>query len=350
MRKWRWTAVLAAAWMLTGCAMGGATGQKTTEGIAALDAADYTRAQELFTQAIQESEQQMLAYRGLGLACMGLARYEEAAEAFQAALDEADEKMPENTQDIQLYLAASQYRMGEYEKTVDTCTKLLEENPEGSADAYYLRGAGALQEGNQQDAKKDFDRAVALAPEDYDLYLNIYETYRERNLSGIGGEYLQSALNIKGEEQEDYYNRGRIYFYLEDYDEAQKQLIGPVEQGYEPAMYLIGRVYLAQEDFEHASATYLQIQDKFGVSVASCNGLALCAIQSGDCDGALAYIDQGMALEGTEGKQELAFNEIVAYEKKQDFATAKAKAEAYIQAYPSDEAGQKEWTFLSTRS
>ena len=27
----------------------------------------------------------------------------------------------------------------------------------------------------------------------------------------------------------------------------------------------------------------------------------------------------------------------------------KTKAEAYVASYPSDEAGQKEWTFLSTR-
>ena len=47
--------------------------------------------------------------------------------------------------------------------------------------------------------------------------------------------------------------------------------------------------------------------------------------------------------------QELYFNEIVAYERKLDFATAKAKAQEYIQNYPSDEAGQKEWVFLSTR-
>ena len=47
--------------------------------------------------------------------------------------------------------------------------------------------------------------------------------------------------------------------------------------------------------------------------------------------------------------QDLYFNEIVAYEKKLDFVTAKTKAEAYVASYPADEAGQKEWTFLSTR-
>lgn len=342
-------ALAAAALVLTGCAMGEASGEKTVQGISALEAGNYSQAQELFEAAVLENEDLMLAYRGLGLAYMGQALYEEAREAFETALEQTDKKQPENRQDIQLYLAAVLYRQGEYELTIDVCTEILEEEPKGVADAYYLRGAGYLHEDSQDDAKQDFDRAVALLPEDYDLYLNIYETYREMNLSGIGGEYLQSALDIQGEKLEDYYNRGRIYYYLGDYDEAQSQLIGPVEQKYEPAMNLIGRVYMAQEDFDHARNVYEQMQTEYGESVAGYNGLALCAMASGSYDEALGYIAQGLALEETEGKQELFFNEIVAYERKLDFAAAKEKAEAYVSAYPSDEAGRKELTFLKSR-
>lgn len=350
MKKWKIAFVAAAASLLLGgCAMGGATGDKTAQGVQALENGAYTQAQQLFQEALQAGEQEMLAYRGLGLSCMGLAQYEDAEKAFTSALAAADDKMPENKADLRLYLAAAQYRLEEYEKAMDTCTTLLEEASDGNVDAYYLRGASELHEGNTDDAKKDFDRAVALDASDYDLYLNIYETYSQMNLSGVGGDYLQSALSIQGEELEDYYNRGRIYYYLESYDQAQSQLIVPVEQKYEPAMDLIGRVYLAQEDYAHAKETYEQIQKEFGESVSSYNGLALCAIADGDYDGALSYIGTGLALDGTEGKQELYFNEIVAYEKKLDFATAKTKAEAYVAAYPSDEAGQKEWTFLSTR-
>ena len=60
-------------------------------------------------------------------------------------------------------------------------------------------------------------------------------------------------------------------------------------------------------------------------------------------------ITKGLALSNDKGKQDLYFNEIVVYEKKLDFVTAKTKAEAYVASYPADEAGQKEWTFLSTR-
>ena len=350
MRKWKWiTLLIASSMLLGGCAMGGASGTKTTQGIAALDAGNYAQAQQLFEEAVQEDEEQMLAWRGLGLADMGLAQYEEAETAFQNALDEADEKMPENTQDLKLYLAAVEYRLAEYEKTIDTCTEILDAQEKGVADAYYLRGAAQLHEGNQEDAKADFDSAVNLMPDDYDLYLNIYETYREMNLSAVGGEYLQSALAIEGTEQEDYYNRGRIYFYLGDYDKAQSELIKVVEQKYEPAMTLMGRVYLAQEDYDHAEAVYETMQSEFGESAAGYNGMALCALARGEYDTALEEIGKGLALDGTDDRQELYFNEIVAYERKLDFETAKAKAEAYVEKYPSDEAGRKEWTFLKTR-
>mgnify|MGYP004472010419 FL=1 len=350
MRKWKWLTLLAAASMLLGgCAMGGASGTKTTQGIAALDDGNYAQAQQLFEEAVKENEEQMLAWRGLGLADMGLAQYEEAEKAFQNALEETDEKMPENTQDLKLYLAAVQYRLKEYEKTIDTCTEILEAQEQGVADAYYLRGAAQLHEGNQDDAKVDFDSAVNLMPEDYDLYLNIYETYREMNLSAVGGAYLQNALEIEGNEQDDYYNRGRIYYYLGDYDKAQSALIGPVEAKYEPAMTLMGRVYLAQEDYDHAEAVYETLQSEFGESAAGYNGLALCALAREEYDTALEEIEKGLALDGTDDRQELYFNEIVAYERKLDFETAKAKAQAYVEKYPSDEAGQKEWTFLKTR-
>ena len=345
----RCAVLVTAALMLGGCAMGGATGEKTLLGIQYLEDEDYQQAQRMFEDAILEGEQDTLAYRGLGIAQMGLAQYAEAAESFELALDAADDRMPENVLDISLYLATAQYRMKEYEETADTCTRILEKSEQGEAQAYFLRGASYLHEDLSEEAAADFAQAVALAPNDYDLYLNIYECYSEMNLSGVGGEYLQSALNIQGDDLEHYYNRGRIYYYLGNYEEAQSQLIGPVEAGYEPAMFLIARVYMAQGDYERAEAVYLQIQQESGDSTQVFNGLALCAMERGNYDFALGYITQGLALDGAAGKQELYFNEIVLYERKLDFEKAKIKAQEYVERYPADEKGLRELTFLKTR-
>ena len=106
---------------------------------------------------------------------------------------------------------------------------------------------------------------------------------------------------------------------------------------------------MAQGDYEHARASYQSIMQESGESPMLYNGLAMCAIAAGEYDEALSYIDLGLVMEEEEGKQQLRFNEIVAWEGKLDFATALVKAEAYHALYPTDELGTKELQFLNTR-
>lgn len=334
---------------LNGCMGKERGGAFTAAGMEAIEKLDYTGALEEFQQALQSGEDFVLAYRGQGMAYMGLARYEEAVGAFAEALSYTDTKMPETIRDIQLYMASAQYRMKDYESTISTCTDILQDEDRPSADALYLRGASHLSQGSEAQAREDFDKAVALTPEDYTLYLNIYESYEAQNLSAVGDEYLQTALRIVPKKAEDYYCIGRIYFYLQQYEQAQTALLTPVEQRYLPALYLMGRIYLAQEDYGHARSMYETAQEENGETTQSLNGLALCCLEEGSYDQALEYIQRGLALEGESGKQELYFNEIAAYERKLDFATAREKAIEYVQRYPTDEAGQKELKFLATR-
>lgn len=344
------TAFLAAAMMMnmTGCAGKSTGGTMTKQGMEAIEALDYSGALADFEQAVTDGEDAVPALRGMGMAYMGMARYEEAIEAFNEALEYTDDKMEETVRDIQLYKASAQYRLKDYEATVETCDELLKDEAE-VADAYYMRGASYLNMGYQDRAKEDFDQAVALTPEDYTLYLNIYEAFEKRNLSAVGDEYLQTALNIPPKDAEDYYCIGQIYYYLEQYEQAQSALISPVDEKYLPALHLMGRIYLAQEDYVHAKAMYETIQQESGESAETYNGLALCCLSAGEYDQAIQYIEQGLNVAADTEKQELLFNEIVAYEKKLDFTTARVKAENYVTLYPTDEAGQKELAFLKNR-
>ena len=343
-------AFLAATWMLgvTGCVGKPTGGALTKQGMESIETLDYTGALEYFRQAAANGEDAVPALRGMGMAYMGMARYEEAVAAFDEALNYTDEKMPETVQDILLYKATAQYRMKDYEATAETCDEMLK-NETKTADACFLRGASYLCMGYQDRAREDFDQAVDLDPQDYTLYLNIYECYEGQKLSAVGDEYLQTALNIPPKNAEDYYCIGQIYYYLEQYDQAQNALITPVEEKYLPALHLMGRIYLAREDYVHAKAMYEAIQQESGESGEIYNGLALCCLAAGEYDQAIQYIEQGLSLGEEAGKQELLFNEIVAYEKKLDFTTARVKAENYVALYPTDEAGQKEYAFLKTR-
>lgn len=48
--------------------------------------------------------------------------------------------------------------------------------------------------------------------------------------------------------------------------------------------------------------------------------------------------------------QDLLFNQIAAYEKKMDFASALSKAQEYVKMYPDDKEAQRELTFLQSRA
>lgn len=285
--------------------------------------------------------------RDEGIAYMEQAQYAEAVASFEQAYTLCDDKMPKTKTDICLYKAACQFKQGDFEGVKDTCTTILGLGE--NADAYYMRGVSFLKSGETEAAKADFDCASELTPEDYGLFLNIYKQYEELNQSAVGDVYLQKALAIPGEEMEDYYEKGCIYFYLKDYAKAQEALAAPVEAKHQGAMELMGQVYLALNDTVHARNIYQNYMETFGESAKAYNGIALCEIADGTYNTAITAAETGLALEGEDGKRDLLYNEIVAYEKNLDFESAKAKAAQFVEAYPDDEAGRKEYDFLSTR-
>ena len=60
----------------------------------------------------------------------------------------------------------------------------------------------------------------------------------------------------------------------------------------------------------------------------------MCDIYDGAYDSALENIAQGLKENSKEDEQGLLYNEIVAYEYKRDFATAKEKMKIYLEQYP----------------
>ena len=340
---------LALCLALGGCQKKDEGPTRVETGMSEIENQYYDKALENFQAALSEDDEdeKLMAYRGAGMAYMGLGQYDMAAASFEEALKRTTDKMPDTKKDILYYKATAQYKMGDYEAAAASCNEIL--GIKGEADAYYLRGASYLANQEKDKAKIDFDAAAALAPKDYDLFLNIYMCYEEQKLSANGDEYLQKALAIQGTETKDYYNRGRIYYYLEDYEAAQRELVKPVEEKDAASLLLMGKVYMALSDTAHSKVMYQQYIDAYGETPEAYNGLALAEMSDGNYDAALADIAKGLGLDEEKGKQELYFNEIVAYENKKDFSTAKVKAEAYVQMYPGDEQGKKEYDFLSTR-
>ena len=346
MKKRLWIVIPLAVLLLTGCQSDeGPSG--VSEGLTAIENRDYQGAIANFDAAISQNRETVAAYRGKGIACMGLGDYDKAAEAFEGALSLTDEKMPNTKKDILYYMASALYKAENYDTTIDTCNRILELAQEG--DAYYLRGACHMKQKEYDLAKLDFDNAAAYSPNDYELFLNIYGCYLDQKRSADGDVYLEKALTIEDSSAEGSYQKARIYFYLEDYDKARSLLDPLVEKKNQSAMELMGRIYLAIEDMAHARKTYQELIEGFGETAESYNGLVLCDLKEGNYDSALDNITKGMKAPGDEGRQELMYNAIVVWEYQGDFAKAREKAQEYVNAYPADERGMREYTFLSTR-
>lgn len=332
---------------MTGCQQKSEDPTEVNIGMTAIENQDYTAALTSFQQAITAETDLVQAYRGEGMAYMGLGRYQEAADSFAAALQETSEKQKETRQDIRQYQAAALYKQGDLTGTIAVCDELLAESPSG--DAYYLRGACYMDQGESEKAKVDFDSAIKQRPEDYDLYMNIYASYEDKKQSAQGAEYLQQALAIESDDEQDAYQKARVYYFLENYEQAQAQLTPLIGEKHAEALLLMGKVYQALEDYPHARSMYEQYIAEYGGTTVAYNGIVLADIAEGNYDIALENIALGRVLPQEQGKQELSYNEIIVYEHKQDFATAREKAQAYVEQYPTDELGQKEYQFLQTR-
>ena len=145
---------------------------------------------------------------------------------------------------------------------------------------------------------------------------------------------------------------------MEDYANARKELTEAANEGSTEALLLLGTVYMAQNDYSNSRAMYQQFvnlaldgetSEEAGTAAKGYNGLALCDLAEGNYDAALENISSGISFAENEEMQSLLFNEVVAYEKKLDFATALQKVQEYLEIYPDDKEASKEMAFLKTR-
>lgn len=250
--------------------------------------------------------------------------------------------------DILSYRATAELKSGKYEDAMADC-QTLGEDFSMDAGSYFLTGKVALAMDSYEEAASNFKQAYG-EDSTYDMAIEIYEAYLDKDMEADGTRYLEAALSSEAKDAQDHCDRGRVYYYMEDYSNAKKELLEANKKDNTEALLLLGMVYLAQDDVENAQAMYKQYISAVGDSAKGYNGLALCDIRSGDYDSALDNITKGLPTATTDEMQSLLFNEIVAYEKKLDFATALTKVQEYIEMFPEDSAAKKERAFLKTRT
>ena len=133
----------------------------------------------MLTGCQNHQSEDMEAYRKIGIDCMENGDYAGAVAAFDSALSKCLGGIGAEELDICYYKAAAQYAGGDIEGAMSTYTALIEYDQK-SADAYYLRGSLYLKQGETQAAMADYDMAVKNNPDDYELYISIYENFFPR--------------------------------------------------------------------------------------------------------------------------------------------------------------------------
>ena len=331
--------------MLTGCA--GNKNENIAAGMTAVEALDYDGALISFEAARRAGEDERLLYRGEGMAYMGKTMYAEAAQAFETALSLSSGRINGMDYDINYYLAAAYYKQGELGRAVDVYSAIIALR-DSERDAYYLRGAIYAQQGNLDLAKADFDRTIALKKNDYDRLIAIYGVLEDAGFKGAGQEYLQAAMDA-GTKDMTNYEKGRICYYLEDYENARTYLEKARDEGGYEAVLFLGKTYETLGDNNYAISVYSTYLESEGPNPQVLNQLGLCKMQTGDYVGALDNFQAAMNIEGNGMMQVLKLNEIIAYERLGEYKNASVLMDGYLKTYPDDEEAKREYTFLQTR-
>lgn len=318
------------------------------EGMGYIEDMDYQSALTAFLAAEKNSEDAKLIQRGLGIAYMGLTNYEKAIECFLQSLALSDGIVEEVDYDINYYLAAAYQKTGNYSEAEKIYSAILAMRP-NDTDAYYLRGNTRLSQDKYDTAKEDFDQTISLEPYNFQRLIEIYEVLSSNGYEEMGEDYLKTALE-KREEKMTALDKGKIHYYLGDYEKAQVLLEDAKSTKEADAFLYLGMAYEATGDYNYAIInvynTYLEISDG---DPQIYNQLGLCYMKQEDYVSALSAFQSAMKIADNDMIQTLQFNEIVAYEYLGEYTKASVLLDHYIKLYPDDEMAKREYGFLSTR-
>lgn len=329
--------------MLTGC---GST-EITDEGMQLVQSLNYKDALAKFDEAESAGEDMRRIMRGRGIAYMGLTDYEQAVECFENALSSGTGFVQAMDYDMNYYMAAAYCKNGQYaeaEKTYDAILAMRDKEE----DAYFLRGTVRLAQSDYDNAKQDFDKVISMDGKNYDRLIDIYQVMEHYGYGAAGQEYLNNALSA-AESQMNSFDKGRIYYYLGQYQDAALLLEESREKGgAESALYL-GRAYEAIGEYNYATNVYSSYIAKDNQNAEVYNQLGLCNMSKQDYQAALEAFQNGMQIENNGMMQTLAFNEIMAYEYLGEYQKAAVLINNYMTTYPDDDMAAREQGFLSTR-
>lgn len=308
---------------------------------------DFQGALECFDLARLNNEDLQLTSRGEGLAYMGLGDYAKAEQSFLESIQNADNKLTSLEYDTNYYLASAYMKQGKYEDACEIYSAIIALKGK-ETDAYYLRACAYLKQNNYEAAVADFEKVFSLEPDNLGLVTDAYVEMQAAGFGDEGKSYLSEFMNEKDKSLSDG-EKGTIYYYLEDYQNARTYLDGFVNGNDAAKSLILGQTYEKLGDMNYATVVYQTYLNANTPDAAIYNSLGMCLMSQGKYEEALAAFEAGIDVGGASYLQELKYNRIVANEYLGNFSQAKSLMEEYLQTYPDDDKAKREYEFLQTR-
>ncbi len=318
-------------------------------GMSLLETGDYASALTTFEAVTAVDNSNRDAYRGLGIAYLNNDMADKAIEAFNRVI-ELSKKTDSIKLDAMKYLASGYYVTGDYESAVDLYTEVI-----GNTDSkdsselyqlYYLRGTTYIKLNDENNAALDYEKSIDINGEDYNLCSNMYYNFKEAGYQDRAESYLKRIIQA---EDADAYLKGKTYYILENYSEAEKYLLEAYDGGNKEAAYYLAMTYEKKSDYINADKLYQSFMSAHPNDYGIYNQYGAYLINRGDYNNALVYIETGLGLAKGDEQKELLFNQAVCYEYIHDYDKAYELFNDYVSKYPDDKAARKELDFLSSR-
>lgn len=340
------TILIAVAAVTAGCGLPKA-GDNTVAAITSIQEGNCEQAFADLDEAYEQGENKQLIARARGIASYHASDYQGAVEYYLEALSYSDSRVDELDYDINFYLAQAYEKLGDYQSAISTYSAILAMDKSRIL-AYYNRGCDYLVTGEHDLAMSDFNQSLAMDENNYDLRIEIAGRLTESGYVAEGIQFLSDFLAEKEKKLSDY-DKGRIYYYMGDFENARIYLEQARDDDNQNVILFLGKTYEQLGDYNYAASVYDTFLKRHPESALIYNQLGLTKMAVNDYEGALDAFLSAENIDNNGLSQTLLFNKITAYEHNGDFNQARSLMSTYLKKYPDDIVAQRESIFLSTR-
>ena len=196
---------------------------------------------ELWKKGLQLNPQQPNVYNGMAWVAMSKGQYQEAINHWQKAL-----QIQPKTPGAHVGIARALMALGKQVEAIGELEEEIKISPKSDF-SFYLLGQQYLQQKDYDKAKKNYEAAIAIEPNNTNAHYGLYAVYTKLNQPKAAQKYLASFKKLKAEDMK----------VLKDRNDAYSDLV-TVRKGAAETYVTAGRLYMESGRLQEAEALLLR--------------------------------------------------------------------------------------------